>query len=126
MIVVDTVNVESQSIDDIYKNISSYLFDNQIVENEASIYDELIEREKIGSIKIYEDMYLPHLVSNNILIDSVIRVRGNCSKVLFILLGEHSDRTKGVKIVNELLEREFVDNLFSCSNDKFRDIILKI
>ncbi|MBF0714016.1 PTS sugar transporter subunit IIA [Gemella sp. GH3] len=124
--IVDTIKIENNNIEAIYKNISTYLFDNNIVNNKSLIYDEFIQREKIGSIKIYDDMYLPHIVSSNILINSILRIVGSKFKVLFILVRENTDNTKFFNVVNALLEREFVDRIFSCPNNEFKDIIIKI
>lgn len=112
-------------IEEVYKEVAEYLKDENIVEDANKLYEALEYRESLGAIKIYDDFYLPHIVTDTVLENVILRADNFEDKVLFILLREsHEEYKKKIhNLVGNLLDRNFVEYLFSRDLKDFRKII---
>ncbi|MDO4813627.1 MAG: hypothetical protein Q3988_00895 [Gemella sp.] len=115
-----------ESIDDVYKETSIYLQKKQIITDASKLFEDLKLREQLGIVKIYEDFYLPHLITDNALENIVLRVDGFNEKVLFILLKENheKDKEKAFRLVGKLLDSMFVEEMFK-ANKKDLEIMIE-
>lgn len=123
---VDFLKIDkTENISDVYEKVSDYLHINKILADKFVFCEDLAHREKLGSIKIYDDVYLPHILSENILKNIILRVDGYKEKVLFILIGKANEevRSKVSRIITKLLDRNFIDELFQCSDKEFKEKI---
>ena len=120
--IVDVLKINNESsIDNIYKEVSRYLTKEKIISSDELFLKELIERENLGAIKVYSDLYLPHLESSNINKNIILRIDGVKDKILFVLIKEDDlkAKEKAIKIVTTLLDRDIVDNLFNVNKNNF-------
>lgn len=127
--IVDVYKAKNtNNIYEIYGEVSKELFDRNLIANIDGFLNELKEREELGPIKIYEDVYLPHLLTPNITETSVVRVDNFADKVLFIIVNENDidNKKKAQRIVSNLLEKEYADNLFGVEAETFKEIINRI
>lgn len=128
--IIDVIKVEPniKNIRELYKKISTELNNRELVSNKKIFYEELLEREKLGPIKIYEDFYLPHLLTVNVKETTILRIDGFSDKVLFILVNEtemkYKEKIHG--LISKLLDKNYVDNLFSLEINDFKKTIKNI
>lgn len=128
--IIDVFNLKNsiKNIHDVYHEVSKQLHGINLIEDIDGFTAELKEREEMGVIKIYEDIYLPHLLTSNIKETSIIRVDNFEDKILFILVNEnqveHKDKVQ--RIVSSLLEKNYADNLFSLEASMFKEEIKNI
>lgn len=121
-IIVDIYTAKKlKNLTAIYEEVAKYLLNKKIIKDESLLIRELIEREQLGSIKIYKDVYLPHIISENILSNIILRVDGYDEKILFILIGheEETIKNKIFTLINNMLERNYVEEMFSCEEEIF-------
>lgn len=126
--IVRTVDFKNMDVNVVYKNISHYLKEENLILDYSKCYSDLLKRDSLGNIKVYSDLYLPHIVSSNFLDNIIIRGQNDKDKFLFILLKDNSEenRIRGINIVRKLLVREFVDEIFLVDNREFEDIFKDI
>ncbi|QWQ38315.1 PTS sugar transporter subunit IIA [Gemella sp. zg-570] len=124
--IVDILKVnKTENIEGVYREVADYLHTNKILADKCVFFEELKHREELGSIKIYDDVYLPHILSENILKNIILRVDGYREKVLFILIGNADEevRSKIFRIITKLLDRNFIEELFRYSKQEFEEKI---
>lgn len=97
--------------------------------SKSSFLNELNERESLGTIKIKEDFFLPHIKTKQVKIPCIINVEGFKNyKILFILVPFNNyDKYKNdiIKIILNLDDSCFEKNM-KCSESVFKNYILKI
>lgn len=123
------IEVDKQNtIRDIYKLVAQKLFSLDFIKNKTELYEDLIARDELGSVKIYDDVNLPHIISNNIKEDVVVRVDGYKENVLFILIKEDTIEIKErvMEIIKLLLDDNTRFSLFNTSKRNFKKTINSI
>lgn len=112
----------------IYKEVALYLYKKNYIKSDKTFYEEMIDRENQGVIKVYDDLYLPHIISENMNINIVLKLDGQYDNFLFLLLNSYDSKykNKAIKIVEFLLDRNNVDVLFSLDKTAFTEKINSI
>lgn len=124
--IIETYNIkENSTLKDVYKEIANYLFTKNKITNKNLFIKELEERELLGDIRIYKDVYLPHIISSNFSENIVLRTDGLNEKILFILIKKDDEciKYKITRLINKMLDKDFVYNLFNCNNKEFIKIL---
>lgn len=105
----------------VYQIVSSYLLENNIIANDKQFLQELESRENLGSIEIYPNFYLPHIVSDSLKQHIILRVLADGDRFLFILLKDDNlemiDKVK--KLISRLLDKSYIDKLYACTKNEF-------
>lgn len=116
---------KARVIEEVYKEVAEYLEDENIVGDANKLYEDLKYRESLGAIKIYDDFYLPHIITETALKNVVLRADNFEDKVLFIVLSESHEEYKEKihNLVGNLLDRDFVEHLFDKDLKDFKKII---
>lgn len=94
--------------ENLYKTISKDLEEKKYIISSESLLENILEREKKGSLYIGNGISLPHLKSNNILINSIhIYVlnnkKNNIDTVIVILLNDSVEKIELKEVVNFVL-----------------------
>lgn len=121
------LNSLSQTKEELLKELSNELFKKKIIESKEKFLEEIIVRENLGPTYITKGIALPHIISNNILKDTIYIIRTektikwdkkNEIKCIVIVVAretkvkEKRDELKAIsKVVESLLDEEFRDVL---------------
>ena len=118
---------DEKNLEEVYRRCGEIFFKKKIIKNKNKLLEDIKYRESIGSIRIHNDFLLPHLISENINKLTVARVINYDDKILFLLLNNEEETTvaKIKHIIDNLLNKNYIDKLFTLPDEKFKEMILK-
>ena len=117
-------NNRRSKLEDVYSDVAGYLEENSWIMSKQIFLKDLEDREKLGSIKVDTNFYLPHLENNNIKENIVVRVDNFKNDILFILVKEDDDDAKNMarNIVKNLLIENKRTIILKSEKNKFEEI----
>lgn len=117
-------NSNRSRLEDVYSDVACFLEENSFILSKQIFLQDLIDREKLGCIKVDTNFYLPHLENNNIAENIIVRVDNFKNDVLFILIKNEDDeaKDKAKNIVRNLLVEEKRNIILRSDKRKFEKI----